>query len=605
MIKANFNTYNNYVTDSLYQWDLNQDLIINGLNLSVAPEIHFANANMDRAIVRQSTLSSGVVTVQIPNSLLQEALTIKAYVGVYEDDTFKVIETIEIPVIAKVRPSDYTISDSDEEIYSFNKLENELANAKKEIEDLGDANLEELRSFVNQSTEALNTRIDNIIAHNNDTEGNTELVDMKVDYEGNTHGSAGEAVRYQNSKLSRKIEGLEKNLTDNETFITNTFEDVTKATSSANGSWWCNDILYTPRYIKNISLFSNSDSEINVAIAILKADNKEVLEIFETSGISKITVNVDKYVGYDFYIAVKGEGIAFLGGAYKETDSIYRTAFDCSYMSFNNDLKIGDTVNISFQELSIFDQTYCIAVEVETYSVKRSVTNLYNKSQLNYTKNKMYVFGDSITAGHPYESINGIHWWEIVGRTLGFDVTCGAYTGAGFVYESGGYNGAIFADSVDYSNYDVVICALGTNDYGQNIPIGNETDMYDISSEENTMYGAINYVIDKIMTSNPAITLIFALPIDRKRVGNTTNLDSCWTVENSIGNTLNDYCDAIINRCNYFGLPYIDRHNSVINRKTMPTLLVDQVHPTIEGYKIIGQEMSARVGAIIRPYILE
>ena len=123
MIRANFSAYNSYVTDSLYQWDINRDLAISGLNLTVAPEIHFANDNMARAIVRQSTLEAGVVTVRIPNSLLQAPLTVKVYVGIYEDDTFKVIESIEIPVIPKARPLDYTIEDSDEEIYSFNKFE--------------------------------------------------------------------------------------------------------------------------------------------------------------------------------------------------------------------------------------------------------------------------------------------------------------------------------------------------------------------------------------------------------------------------------------------------------------------------------------------------
>lgn len=127
MLHVNFNTYNNYVTDSLYQWDINQDLVISGLNLPIAPEIHFANANMNRAIVRQSTLNSGVVTVRIPNSILQEAATIKAYVGLYDGDTFKVVETIEIPVIAKARPVDYVFEDTSGEIYSFKALENTIA----------------------------------------------------------------------------------------------------------------------------------------------------------------------------------------------------------------------------------------------------------------------------------------------------------------------------------------------------------------------------------------------------------------------------------------------------------------------------------------------
>lgn len=128
MLHVHFNTYSNYVTDSLYQWDLNQDLVINGLNLTTAPEIHFSNANMDRAIVRQSTLEGGVVTVRIPNSLLQEALTIKAHVGIYEGEVFRTVEIVEIPVRAKARPFDYTMSD-DDEIYSFKALEYKIKTA--------------------------------------------------------------------------------------------------------------------------------------------------------------------------------------------------------------------------------------------------------------------------------------------------------------------------------------------------------------------------------------------------------------------------------------------------------------------------------------------
>lgn len=139
MIKANFNTYASYVTDSLYQWDINQELSISGLNISTAPEVHFVNANMDRAIVRQATLTNHIVKVAIPNSLLQEPLTIKAYIGIYEGDTFKVIELVEIPIKIRTRPSNYQIQDTDEEIYSFKALENKLENS---LIELGKANAE-------------------------------------------------------------------------------------------------------------------------------------------------------------------------------------------------------------------------------------------------------------------------------------------------------------------------------------------------------------------------------------------------------------------------------------------------------------------------------
>lgn len=133
MIKANFNAYNSYVTDSLYQWDLNQTLIISGLDLSVIPEIHFDNADMDRAIVRQAVIANSGYSVVIPNSLLQIPLTIYAHIGIYDGEIFKIIETVEIPVIPKEKPFDYVIENDDEEIYSFKKLENEFENLKERV----------------------------------------------------------------------------------------------------------------------------------------------------------------------------------------------------------------------------------------------------------------------------------------------------------------------------------------------------------------------------------------------------------------------------------------------------------------------------------------
>ena len=136
MLHVNFNAYNSYVTDSLYQWDINQVINITGLNLDTVPEVHFANANMARAIVRQAELAGPNIKVTIPNTLLQMALTIKAYIGVYTNSTFKVIETIEIPVIPRIRPEDYVFEDTDGEIYSYNALKNMIENYIEDTADL-------------------------------------------------------------------------------------------------------------------------------------------------------------------------------------------------------------------------------------------------------------------------------------------------------------------------------------------------------------------------------------------------------------------------------------------------------------------------------------
>ena len=140
------------ITDPLYQWDLNQVLYIYGLSVPSAPEIHFTNETMDRAIVRQAVVdSAGVISVEIPNSLLQKPYKITTYVCLYDGDTFESQYSMILPVTARKKPSDYTIEDTDVEIYSFNALENKVDNALIELNNAS----AELRS----ATENMETEI--------------------------------------------------------------------------------------------------------------------------------------------------------------------------------------------------------------------------------------------------------------------------------------------------------------------------------------------------------------------------------------------------------------------------------------------------------------
>ena len=51
-------------------------------------------------------------------------------------------------------------------------------------------------------------RIDNLVSNNNPTEGNSELIDIRIGYDGTKYGSAGEAVRGQVGSLSEDIDDI-------------------------------------------------------------------------------------------------------------------------------------------------------------------------------------------------------------------------------------------------------------------------------------------------------------------------------------------------------------------------------------------------------------
>ena len=301
-------TKDRYTVDSLYQWSKDQDLIITGLSLASIPEIHFTNDAMDKAIVRQATMDeAGVITARIPNSLLQKPYKIRAYVCIYEGESFRSLYLITIPIEARSMPNDYTLTVSDDEVYSFNTLENlvnntvrtltldnsnlreeltkkcnETVNSVKESNQTLETNLtkkyedtkkaveesnEQLQTELNQkyedtveelnakydssvrqaensiedTTAELSARLDNVIAHNNDTNGNTELIDLRTGVDGTVHGSAGEAVRSQINKFKNfyKITQVDEKLKfDNVGFI------------RSNGNFWLLEGYYYSNPVK-------------------------------------------------------------------------------------------------------------------------------------------------------------------------------------------------------------------------------------------------------------------------------------------------------------------------------------------------------------------
>lgn len=148
-----------YVVDPLFQWDQGQTLEIRGLSLAKAPEVHFDNSCLSGCVVKQSTMdNAGIITVNIPNVILQKPHKITAYICDCGVEEFRSLYAFEIPVKPRKKPEFYEVVD-EYEIYSIQALtievENEVGHLRTEYERLN-ALMEEDREILEESIENYN-----------------------------------------------------------------------------------------------------------------------------------------------------------------------------------------------------------------------------------------------------------------------------------------------------------------------------------------------------------------------------------------------------------------------------------------------------------------
>lgn len=157
---------NTYSVTEVYQWDNNRDLEIYGLTLASLPEIHFANARMNKAIVKQAeSYENGVIKVKIPNALLETATPITIYICEHRDDEFISKYSLTINVKARLKPEDY-IEEDEEKIYSYNALENlvhdTVITLKEENDTFHDEIIAEVTEMYENAVEEMTNIVNNV-----------------------------------------------------------------------------------------------------------------------------------------------------------------------------------------------------------------------------------------------------------------------------------------------------------------------------------------------------------------------------------------------------------------------------------------------------------
>ncbi len=235
-------------------------------------------------------------------------------------------------------------------------------------------------------------------------------------------------------------------------------------------------------------------------------------------------------------------------------------------------------------------------VQYPTYPVTTPLTCYYVRFHSTIANKNIIQFekGSAATRYLPYQSVViesdkiKTNWYDKVWASEGDSITYNGSYQAGvkaaiqLQYINYGISGTTLADNLnsnamvnrflEISNtVDLITFMGGTNDYAQNIPLGDNT-----TRDKTTFKGAIRTIIEGIIANYPNTRLAFFTPIQR---GDLTE------GANSLGLTIKDYADAEIFICRDYGIPVLDLFGmSGINKYNISVFTSDKIHPNPAGY---------------------
>lgn len=206
------------------------------------------------------------------------------------------------------------------------------------------------------------------------------------------------------------------------------------------------------------------------------------------------------------------------------------------------------------------------------------------------------IQADSVGVAHAYRTIVP----GFFNSPSGYLAKSGACTttGYGFAWDDAdgtGYAGyAAKLDALDdyrCAQYDLVVYAVGTNDWGNDAPLGTIDD-----TDDTTFYGALKMTYDKLMERFPNAAFIVVLPFKREN----------WNTQNEAGHYLLDYCQAIsevLNLRKYrrfyildlFDKWYLNWDNEAMRSK----FFVDYVHPNKAAHICIARALEEKIAEVM------
>lgn len=111
---AIFTDSNGNKRNFLWQYDKGQTLVVEGLDYTISPEVHFTTTALENSLIVRGMYMNGVLKVDIPDALLTTSNKIIAYLYLKGAQSGETVQALNISVRPRKKPADYIYTD---EIY--------------------------------------------------------------------------------------------------------------------------------------------------------------------------------------------------------------------------------------------------------------------------------------------------------------------------------------------------------------------------------------------------------------------------------------------------------------------------------------------------------
>lgn len=446
---------------------------------------------------------------------------------------------------------------------------------------------------INSNISTVNTRIDNIIAHNNDTEGNTELIDIRTGADGNIYATAGEAVRVPYNKL--------KNVFDSVTMSESVFAD-TEFDSTVNGKYMSKsgtEAIISGGIYGAITVHTGEKYKIKAEVGV----NIRTYVIKNATGI------VTRYADAETFNTRHNYDVEITVSSSEDGGTLYVSSISADYFGLKkeqinyviNRQKIPDfPYNPLFEKTAVFNgDSICAGLSVGSshptygYGWAGRIGTKNNMTWKNYGVSGGTVTTDTYnwtsvpaaqidySSGQTYyrrvgSSASGTDTMYVVVPENEWDGTSGLFVRGNARYWESTNIDTMYAE---YPDADYVILESCLNDGFNGVPKGT-LDTSDFSPSVTTNFtSAMEYMINRALTLFPNAKIGVIIP---HRGSNTT---------------IAAYQDITRAVCAKWGIPYIDLYKGsgiCYNNATQRAVMFDDnTHLTAAGYDMITSKIEA------------